>query len=80
MDERQLGELIGTVRAIKENTDKIPNMTVALAEHQLRINAMEPKVERHENANQRAVGIASMFGVISGIAATFLRNLSNGGS
>lgn len=66
MDEMQLGELIGTVRAIKQNTDKIPDMATKIALQEAIIMDMKPKVERHESSAQRAVGVAAIFGILSG--------------
>ncbi len=77
MDEQQLGELIGTVRAIKENTDKIPQLAIAVAIHEEKIKDMEPKVERHETTSQRALAAASISGVLAGIMASIYRSISH---
>lgn len=74
MDERQLGELIGKVNAIKENTDRIPNMATSLALHDARLSALEPKVERHETMTQRAIGISAIFGILAGVLTSIFRN------
>ncbi len=77
MDEQQLGELIGTVRAIKENTDRIPQLAVAVALHEKRLSDLEPKVEAHERTTQRAFGIAAITGLIAGSISYVLRNIGH---
>ncbi len=77
MDEQQLGELIGTVRAIKENTDKIPNLLVDSALHASRIAAMEPKVDAHETMAQRAFGVAVVTGAIAGFCSSLFRGMGS---
>lgn len=67
MDDKQIGELIGKVNAIKENTDKIPDMAAMLAVHDSKINDMKPKVEAHESSIQRAYGIAGITGLIGAV-------------
>lgn len=74
MDEQQLGELIGTVRAIKENTDKIPQLALSVALHESRISNMEPKVEQHERTTQRAFGISAVCGIMASMVVSFFRN------
>lgn len=77
MDDQQLGELIGTVRSIKENTDRIPDISITLALHEARIAAMEPKVEQHEKTTQRAFGIAAICGTLAGIIGSLVRSTSH---
>lgn len=67
MDDKQIGELIGSVKAIKENTDKIPNMASMLAVHESKLAQMMPKVDAHESSIQRAYGLAGITGVIGAI-------------
>lgn len=74
MNDKELGELIGKVNAIKENTDKIPNMAIAVALHEGRINEMQPKVERHETVAQRALALCALMGITAGIIATMIKN------
>lgn len=72
MNERQLGELIGKVNAIKENTDKIPSMAISVALHEGRLNVMEPKVNSHEATAQRAMGLSAAIGIIVGFLSNML--------
>ena len=69
MDDQQLGELIGTIKAIKENTDKIPDLAIAVAIHESKINIMMPKVENSEINMRRALGACclSMLGIIASL-------------
>lgn len=78
MDDQQLGELIGTVRAIKENTDKIPDMATTLALHEVRISKLEPKVEDHEKMAQRSIGVSAIFGALAGIVTAMVGNIRIG--
>ena len=77
MDDQQLGELIGTVRAIKENTDRIPQLAIALAVHERRITDMEPLVASHEKTSQRAFGVAMVGGLIAGSISYVLRSIGH---
>lgn len=79
MDEKEFGKLIGKVNAIKENTDKIPELAIAVAVHENEIKSIKPKVARHEKSAQRAIGFASFFGIISGILATMAKSLFHSG-
>lgn len=74
MNDKQLGELIGKVNAIKENTDKIPAMAISVALHEARLNTMEPKVERHETVAQRAMALSAVLGIAASIAVSMVRN------
>lgn len=67
MDDKQIGELIGKVNAIKENTDKIPDMASMLAVHESKISQMLPKVDAHESSIQRAYGIAGLTGLVGAV-------------
>ncbi len=75
MDDQQLGELIGTVRAIKENTDKIPQLAISVALHEARISDMEPKVEQHETNVRRALVACCVS--LAGIVASLFRSHAN---
>jgi len=65
--DHQMSELIATVRAIKENTDKISALTISVAVHEEKIKKMEPKVEAHETTAQRALGVSAFAGLLGGI-------------
>jgi hypothetical protein len=77
MDERQLGELIGTIKAIKENTDKIPALALSVAVHEEKIKKMEPKVEAHETTTQRAMGISAFCGAMAGFITAMVKGFPN---
>ena len=77
MDDQKLGELIGAVRAIKENTDKIPQLSIMLAVHETKIATMEPKVERHESTAQRAMAVAGITGILAGVFSSIFRSMSH---
>lgn len=77
MDDKEFGELIGTVKSIKENTDKIPDISVKLALHEARISAMEPKVDRHETTAQRAIAVSGLFGIIAGIISSMIKGYNH---
>lgn len=70
---QQFGELIGAVRAIKENTDKLPELATLVAVHENRINELAPQVKEHEKTTQRAFGIAAVVGILSGLVAGLIR-------
>lgn len=76
--EQQLGELIATVREIKKNTDKIPDLSVAVAIHAEKISKMEPKVEAHEATAQRAFGISAVTGLVGGILTAMAGRIFGG--
>lgn len=66
MDAQQEGALLEQVSAIKENTDKIPDMATMLAVHESKLNALIPKVSSHETSIQRAYGVAGLVTLIGG--------------
>lgn len=66
MDEGQLAALNEKVNAIKENTDKIPDLAITIAKHQVRLDAMEPRVQEHEKVAQRALTLSAITGLIGG--------------
>ena len=71
MDDQQLGELIGTVRAIKENTDKLPDALTLLAVHDVQLKTLIPLVRTHEKITQRAL----MLAVVVSTAVTVLSEM-----
>jgi hypothetical protein len=73
MDDLVIGELIGTVKAIKENTDQIPDIAKLVAVHDDLIKKMYPKVENHEKTTQRAIGISFFVGGIAGLVTDWFR-------
>jgi hypothetical protein len=77
IDDQKFGELIGTVNSIKENTDKIPDLATRLAEHEIRIAAMEPKVANHETIAQRSLTVAAIAGAFTGILSWIVRDSSH---
>lgn len=77
IDEVQFGELIGKVNSIKENTDKIPHLTTKLAEHELRLNSLEPLVKNHEKLGQRAIAVSALFGTLAGMFSWIIRDNSH---
>lgn len=77
-DKQEFGELIGKVNSIKENTDRIPDIVTRLAEHELRISAMEPMVKDHEKTAQRAITVAAIFGSLVGVFSWIIRDSSHG--
>jgi hypothetical protein len=72
-NDQQFGELIGTVNSIKENTDKIPDIAVRLAEHELRLTAIEPMVRSHEKIAQRSMAVAAIAGSLTGLMSWMFR-------
>ena len=66
MDAKQEGALLEQIHAIKENTDKIPDMATMLAIHEVKINALIPKVASHETSIQRAYGVAGLVTLVGG--------------
>lgn len=66
MDAQQEGALLEQVKAIKDNTDKIPDMAAMLAVHESKLNSLTPKVETHEVYIQRASGVAAIVGIAAG--------------
>lgn len=74
MDDMRFGELTGKVDAIKENTDKIPDLCVQLATLKLRTDRLEPLVDKHEKTTQRAVGMAAVSGVLASAATWLFKN------
>ncbi len=73
MDDQQLGELIGTVRAIKENTDKLPAALTTLAIHDVQLKAIIPMVKQHEKMSQRALMLATLISTGIVVAAEVFR-------
>ena len=69
MDEQAFGELIGTVKAIKENTDKIPAAMTSIAIHEVQIQAIIPLVRAHEKIAQRALIVCGIFSSAAVIAS-----------
>lgn len=70
MNEQQLGELIGKVNAIKENTDRIPDISISIALHEQRLSALEPVVKNHETSVRRVL-VACCMGLIGVVTSLF---------
>lgn len=69
IDAQEFGELVATVKAIKESTDKIPDLAIQVAVHETKITNMEPAVGRHEKSMQRSIGASAVFSFIGTLIA-----------
>lgn len=58
-----IGELQGSLKEIKKNTDKIPDLASGLQIAQNNIKDMKPKVERHQRVMLFGSGVMAVFSV-----------------
>ena len=52
----QLGQLKATLDIVHKNTEQIPGIVTRVALAESAITDMKPKVDRHDNTHQRAIG------------------------
>jgi hypothetical protein len=72
MDDQAFGELIGKVNAIKENTDKIPDMATSIALHDAALKWMTPLIVRHEKQYWMTAGVTGLCATLFAVLEAYL--------
>lgn len=74
-NDEKIGRLLQAVETIEENTKSLPHIAAMIEIHDAAIKDMKPKVEEHERASQRAIGVAAVFGALSGILTVIVKGI-----